>query len=242
MCFDLPLFTYTIKQPEPFKSIYRSLFWEFGALRVNICISLNSLFNCEIFCLGIEFLFNTCCVQSGVSEICVWQPSLEEVSLDYSNHPNVRMNECRGGVYSAAAHFSSTWHKAHALFHALSLSVSFSPFYLSKNRPAWGRQLTLACSHELTLMQGVLKDWKINSTQWCSKAVEPSFPSVEHQLFHKTIFSKKIQKHHTSMIYKGLCAVFQDFWIHTLVWGKDQNRSCCSLKILTSTLAQLAVF
>lgn len=57
----------------------------------------------------------------------VWQPSLEEVSLDYSNHPNVRMNECRGGVYSAAAHFSSTWHKAPALFHPLSLSISVSP-------------------------------------------------------------------------------------------------------------------
>lgn len=76
-----------------------------------------------------EFLFNTCCVQSGVSELCVWQPSLEEVSLDYSNHPNVRMNECRGGVYSAAAHFSSTWHKAPAL--ALSLAFSLSFFFTS---------------------------------------------------------------------------------------------------------------
>lgn len=124
-----------LSNPNHSNQFYRSLFWEFGALRVNIRISLNSLFNCEVFCLGIEFLFSTCCVQSGVSEMCVWQPSLEEVSLDYSNHPNVRMNECRGGVYSAAAHFSSTWHKAPALFHPLSLFVSFSPFYLSKNRP-----------------------------------------------------------------------------------------------------------
>lgn len=103
------------------------LSYEVWAHCVNIRIILNSLFNCKVFVLGIKFLFNTRCVQSDVSEMCVWQPSLEEVSLDYSNHPNVRMNECKGGVYSAAAHFSSTWHKAPALFHPLSLSISVSP-------------------------------------------------------------------------------------------------------------------
>ncbi len=132
--------------------------------------------------------------------MCVWQPSLEEVSLDYSNHPNVRMKwvqrrECTVQLPTSAAPDT----KPMLSFTALSLSVSFSPFYLSKNRPAWGRQLTLACSHELTLMQGVLKDWKINSTQWCSKAVEPFFslsgtPIVsQNNCFTKHSFQKRFK-------------------------------------------------
>lgn len=141
---------------------------EFWALCVNIRISLNSLFNCEVFCLGIEFLFSTCCVQSGVSEMCVWQPSLEEVSLDYSNHPNVRMNECRGGVYSAAAHFSSTWHKAPALFHPFFLS-----FFLPLQEPSRLKRQT-TYTGPLAWAHTQFTETKVHivpSTQRCSKLV-----------------------------------------------------------------------